>query len=192
MATTAIPLDTRYVPFVQQPYCCVPACLQTILYKNGIPLLSQEQIGAELGLVVPLDMKHVFFNVEARKKPAANSGFGTRIQDPNFSLEALLSKSQWPFDLEIELSGKFSSQDEFISRLGELVEADNDVMICFQNDSGAGHVCVLDTIDDESVRVIDPAATFPKWRTLSHGDIFEHVKAHGDDNYGGLWILTRR
>ncbi len=192
MATNTTPANTRYVPFVQQPYCCGPACLQMILYKNRLPLVPQEEIGAELGLVVPLDFKNLFYNVDAREEPVVSSGFGTRIQDPSYSLEKLIKKLAWPFDLEIKLASRFTTQDELINEMRELVSVDADVLVCFQNENGTGHICVLDVIDIDSVRVMDPSSNYPKWRVISHTDIFDLVKAHGDDNYAGLWILKKK
>jgi len=38
-------------PFTQQKYCCVPTCIQTVMYR-GIPLIPAEVIGCELGPIV--------------------------------------------------------------------------------------------------------------------------------------------
>lgn len=162
-----------------------------ILYKNGLPLLPQEQIGAELGLVVPPEAKEAFYNAEVRDKPAVKSGYGTRIQDPAFSLDKLIEKQQWPFVFSVELASNFTDEAAFIGRLKELVRADIDAMICLQNDHATGHICVLDIVDDATVRVMDPSQQYPKWRSMSHKDIFSRVKAHGDDNFGGIWIMEK-
>lgn len=191
MTKEVVPLNTRYVPFVQQPYCCGPACIQMVLYKNHLPLLSQEQIGAELGLIVPTELKNAFYNVDARDKPVVGSGFGTRIQDPDFSLAKLIEKQAWPFRFTTELASSFINEEVFIHRLKELVLDDSDALICFQNDQGTGHVCVLDTIDDQTVTLMDPSQNYPKWRAISYPELFKRVQAHGDDNFGGIWILER-
>lgn len=191
MARDVVPSDTRYVPFVQQPYCCGPACLQMILYKNGLPLLPQEQIGAELGLVVPTELKGAFYNADVRDEPVVKSGFGTRIQDSEFSLDKLIEKQGWPFAFSVELASTFSDETAFIDRLKSLVEADTDTLVCFQNDHGTGHICVLDIVTGEKVRIMDPSQNYPKWREMKHSDLYKRVKAHGDVNYGGIWILEK-
>jgi hypothetical protein len=192
MATDVVPTDSRYVPFVQQPYCCGPACLQMVLYKNNLPLVSQEQIGAELGLVIPPEAKDAFFNADVRDKPVVGSGYGTRIQDSEFGLDKLIEKQNWPFNFSVELASAFPDETSFIARLKELVAADTDVLVCFQNDHGTGHICVLDIVGSDTVRVMDPAQSYPKWRSMSYADIYGRVKAHGDDNYGGIWILVKK
>ncbi|MDR1300499.1 MAG: hypothetical protein LBK50_02215 [Candidatus Nomurabacteria bacterium] len=47
------PNDSRYVPFTQQKYDCAPTSIMMIMYRNGIPLMSTEELGYRLGLVVP-------------------------------------------------------------------------------------------------------------------------------------------
>jgi len=163
-----------------------------ILYKNGLKLLPQEKIGAELGLVVPPDVEQAFYNADVRDKPVVDSGYGTRIQDPDFSLPKLIEKQGWPFEFSTELASSFDNQEALINRLTELVASDTDVLVCFQNDHSTGHICVVDIVDENNVRVMDPSQQYPKWRSMSHSDIFGRVKAHGDDNYGGIWILAKK
>ncbi len=176
---------------MQQLYCCVPTCIQIVLYKNGISLLSQEEIGKELGLVVPEDIKDLFNYVETAKEPPIGSGFGTRIQQEEFSMPKLIQKQGWPFTFEPLLASKFKTVDDFSSKLMEFIDADSDALVCFQNDHDAGHVCVVDTINDYGVRLIDPSQHFPKWRLMSVQELFDRVQSHGDDNYGGIWIFSK-
>lgn len=189
MVHKAAPVNSRYVPFVQQPYCCVPACIQMVLYKNGMKLLSQETIGAELGLVVPPDVSRAFYSVEVHEEAPVGSGYGTRIQLPEFSLDNLIKKQNWRFKFEALLASQLNDVKEFVDKLKQ-IEAENiDALVCFQNDHGTGHVCVFDRVINEEVRLIDPSQDYPKWRTMKSQELLNRVKAHGDSNYGGLWIL---
>lgn len=192
MTKAAVPSDSRYVPFVQQPYCCVPACIQTILYKNNLKLLSQEEIGIELGLVVPSDVAHTFFNVEVRDKPPIGSGFGTRIQLQEYSLQKLIEKQKWPFDFKPRLASGLGSTQELLQALAQAEDTNGDILICFQNDNKSGHVCVFDRILASKVRLIDPSQQFSKWRMMEAQELFERIQNHGDDNYGGLWRLDKQ
>jgi hypothetical protein len=65
----AIPPDSRYIPFTQQTSCCVPTCIQMVMYKLGIPLLPAEEIGYHLGLTVHPDKSYLFYNVRTSTKP---------------------------------------------------------------------------------------------------------------------------
>ncbi len=50
-----VPKDSRYIPFSQQPYCCVPTSIQMVMYRHNIPLVPAEELGYHLGLTVPKD-----------------------------------------------------------------------------------------------------------------------------------------
>ena len=74
----------KYVPITEQPYCCVPACIQMILLRRGIPLKSQEEIGYNLGLIVPQRYKNLFGKVRTGKRP--KDGWGTQTGKLIYSL----------------------------------------------------------------------------------------------------------
>lgn len=84
--------NSRYIPLTQQPYCCVPACFQMIMYRHGIPLVPQEELAYELGLIVPEKDTYLFGKVRSGEKPS--SGWGTQIQkdeyDPNKVFKSLV------------------------------------------------------------------------------------------------------
>ncbi|HVS58669.1 MAG TPA: hypothetical protein VHD60_02940 [Candidatus Saccharimonadales bacterium] len=197
MATSVTPIGTRYVPFSQQPYCCVPTCLQVVLYKNSLPLQPQEEIGAQLGLVVPPEEEKCFWNV-AISKEIPMAGYGTRIQEPEYGLEHFLTKNRLPFTGEFQLSSSLKSPQALRHRLAKLQADDADVLICFRsgmvygNGHTNGHVCVFDILEENTVRLIDPIPNFPKWRSVEIEKLFEAIKLHEDKRMGGLWILKRQ
>lgn len=191
MAKNVVPFDGRYLPFVQQPYCCVPTCVQMVLYKNGLKLLSQEEIGKELGLVVPPEAAKSFYNVETSERPPVESGFGTRIQNAEFSLEKLIKEQNWPFHFEPLLSSKFQTAKDLIERLQKDEAKDNDVLVCFQNDSGYGHVCVFDRVLGEEIRLMNPSPEAPKWHIMNAEELFDRIQKHGDENFGGIWEFSK-
>ena len=55
-----------------------------ILIRKKLDLLSQEDIGYDLGLVVPKDFYEILPNARKEKKPS--SGWGTQIRKEEFSL----------------------------------------------------------------------------------------------------------
>lgn len=186
------PEDTRYIPLTQQPYCCVPTSIQMVLYKNGLPLLSQEEIGLDLGLTVSAQEADLFYDVPAYDEPIVSSGFGTRIQDPDYGLEKLIQKREWPFELSLFLASSLQSREAFIELLTDAEAHDNDVLLCHQNDRGYGHVVVFDRLTDEGVRIVDPSPSHAKWRTIEVDDMYDRIVRHGDNNYGGAWVLKQR
>lgn len=183
--------STRYRPISQKPYCCVPTSLQMALEKNGLPKLTQEAIGAQLGLVVPPAYADEFENVQVSEAPVVSSGFGTRIQDPAYSLEHLISEMQWPFALTKHLSSTLANEESLHRLLDSVESKDGDALICYQNDKGYGHVVVFDRIIDGQIRIVDPSPDFDKWREMSVSEVYDRIQKHGDKNMGGLWILER-
>lgn len=185
------PQNSRYRPIGQKPYCCVPTCIQMVLEKNGLPKLSQEAIGIELGLVVPPEYAEEFENVPVSETPVASSGFGTRIQDPDYSLEHLIEKEQWPFRLELKLASTIADEQALIDMLQAVEARDGDALICYQNDRSTGHVTVFNRMVNNKIDIIDPSPLHDKWRSLEIGDVYQRIRDHGDANVGGIWLLER-
>lgn len=187
----AVASDSRYIPFTQQPYCCVPASLEMVLYKNGLPLLSQEEIGLELGLVVAKKDADLFSNVPAFDRPIVSSGFGTRVQDPDYGLDKLIKKYNWPFTPSLILASEIKSDQALLEQLKNAEERDDDVLICYLTDNGYGHVVVFDRLANGVIRVVDPEPNHAKWRTINPVDMFNRIQQHGDNNFGGLWVFKK-
>lgn len=194
---TSAPNDSRYIPLSQQPYLCVPTCIQMVMYRNGIPLIPAEEIGYHLGLTVPPNVAKSFYQPRISEEPPVNSGYGTQIQtsqyDPNRAFEEL----GIPLQFTKKLSSLIKNVDEMMNELLRLEDTDIDVLFCFNAGvlySGeyrafTGHVVVFDRIIDGKIRLVDPDATQPKWRTVKASTLFDAIQAHGDENFGGIWYL---
>jgi dipeptidase E len=182
---------SRYEPISQKPYCCVPTCLQIVLQRNGLPKPSQEEIGIELGLVVPPEYADEFENVTVRDEPIVSSGFGTRIQDPNYSVETLIEKKGWPFSFSRTLATQISDVNKLRDLLTDVESRNADALICYQNDRGYGHVVVFDRLIDNDVWFVDPSPNYDKWRSMSIAEVYKRIQAHGDVNSGGIWHLEK-
>lgn len=189
-----IPNDSRYVPFTQQKECCVPACFQMIMYKHGIPLLPQELIGYELGLVVPDQYADRFWNPRTGKPHS--SGYGTNVGegkdkvDPNIAFKKL----GIPLQVKFKYIDEFDNFNEFKSYIEDFVEKDKDVIACFDwgtfsgnKDHKWGHVCLIDWVENDRIRLIDPGYNEPKWEMVSAKLFFGSMKAHTRENAAGFW-----
>ncbi len=108
MQFIAIPNNSRYVPLTQQAACCVPTCIQMVMYKNGIPLIPAEEIGYHLGLIVHPDRSGLFYKVRtSTEKPPA--GYGTRIYLPEFEPNVAFKKLGIPLSLTVKPVSKIGS-----------------------------------------------------------------------------------
>lgn len=192
-----VPSDSRYIPFTQQARCCVPTCIQMVMYKNNIPLRPAEEIGSGLGLIVPPEEAYLFYNAEtsAVKPPA---GYGTRIYQSEFEPNKAFEKLNIPLSLTVHKISDVNSAKELIELLAQTEEENGDALLCFNHGSLVddtsrdwGHVCVFDRVIDGDLRIIDPSPTHPKWRNVPAEKMFQAMKKHGEKpTAAGIWKLN--
>lgn len=192
-----IPKDSRYIPFVQQRSCCVPTCIAMVMYKQHIPLVPQEVLGYHLGLTVPKENKHLYWNARSGKRPA--SGYGTQIYKKEYSPNKVFKKLKIPLNLTIYPISQFADSKKFIKFVHDKVQNNRDLLVCFDHGElskdhiQGGHVCIIDRIFPKRgiIRLIDPSATQPKWREVKIADLKHAMESHGDNKPAGFWELTR-
>jgi hypothetical protein len=184
---------TRYEPITEKPYCCVPAVIQMILARRGLACRSQEEIGWELGLLVPPEIKSAFTRVRTGPKPPA--GYGTQTSKPEFSIENYFLRNLFPLSIT-RVSP--SSLNELTATLEAELDRDNDVVLCFNSrrlfgDGGLEHAALIEAFDKARGRatVVDPAIGAPKRRFAAADSIFETIRAHAVSAIGGLWIISQ-
>lgn len=186
-------MKSRYTAFTQQPYCCVPASLQIVMYRRGIPLIDQEDIGYELGLTVPEEDKHFFNKVRTGEKPPA--GWGTQIYNPKYDINKALAKLDIPFKVRIHTIDYLQSSQKLKKFLQDAQKADGDVLLCFENsvlwkrDTKNGHVVVFDGLESDDVWVVDPSRSFPKHHKVSVNKLYQAMLEHGSKKSAGAWEI---
>jgi len=184
----------RYDPITEKAYCCVPSVLQMIQARRGVPIMSQDEIGWELGLLVPPEIKSEFTKVRTGPEPQA--GYGTQTSKPEFSIEKYFDCNQLPLSIT-----RFSpsSLKEMISNIEVALKQENDIVLCFNSqllfgDGDIGHVSLIEEFNKENghVTVIDPAIEAPKRRITTIVEIFKTIQNHNVSEIGGLWIISER
>lgn len=198
MTDNIIPPDSRYTPLTQQPYCCVPTCIQMIMLRHQIPLQPAELLGYHMGLVVPESDSKYFYH--ARTGQPWPSGYGTNISLPEYSPNAVFQKLHIPLTLSTKLIDQFPDIASFRAYLQLLSTTQSDTLICYDWPSLRdpdetdhwGHVCVLDRVflDTDTIRFIDPSRSSPKWVTVTIPDLYQSMRTHGAANSAGFWELT--
>lgn len=191
---TVIPTDSKYIPLTQQRWCCVPTCIQIVMLRYNIPLISAELIGYELGLIVPRIGVKLFWNPRTGRKP--KSGFGTQKDKPQYGPNKFFKKYNIPFKMRWDLISKFKDYRSFLNYLNEIQETQN-ILICFdwgtlfKSKYHGGHVCLIDKIymEKELIRIVDPEQNAPKWRIIKMKKLFEAMKFHTNKNSGGFWEI---
>lgn len=174
---------SRYAHITQQPFCCVPACVQMVLSRRNMPLFSQEYISAELGLSL------------TGKMPSA--GWGTQVNKPEYSINAFFRKHNLPLQEEYFPVSKLENIAEWANMQ---ISKDNDIIVCFNygklyNEKyqiGQGHVCILESIKKEKAILIEPNESADKHKHVNLENLMDSMRLHGEKNRGGFWIISSR
>ena len=195
----AAPNNSRYIPFTQQDWCCVPTSIQMIMYRHGIPLVPAEEIGYHLGLTVPPDQADLFYNVRTSEKPPTTAGYGTQISNPDYTPNKMFEKLGIPLEFSIKLASEFADKEALLTELKAIEAEDSDALLCFNHgvirgeyQPNSGHVVVFDRVVDGKVRIVDASWKQPKWRFVELGLLFEAIKRHDNENSGGVWHFEKR
>ena len=154
--------------------------------------MSQGEIGWELGLLVPPEIKSAFTRVRTGPQPPA--GYGTQTSKPEFSIEKFFKRNRLP----LRIAGVSpSSSEESAATLLDALDRNNDVILCFDSrrlfgDGDREHVALIEAFNKAAGRVtlVDPAIGAPKHRTASIDNIFETIQTHAAGTLGGLWLIS--
>jgi Peptidase_C39 like family len=162
----------EYKPLIQEPYCCVPTCLSIILDSRQIPHGTQKEIGVELGFIM---------------------GHGTQVEKEQYSINNYFQKNQIDLQEEYILTNEISKVKELIN---SNLQEGNDIIACFNNKElhgkgDAGHVSIIQSIEDETIILIDPEEDVPKIREVSLNALIDAMNYHGEKNRGGFWIIKK-
>lgn len=195
---TAAPNDSRYIPFTQQSWCCVPTSIQMIMYHNGIPLIPAEELGYYLGLTVPPEDAKLFYHVRTSEVPPSTAGYGTQIFRSEYNPNKVFQELGIPLEFAIKLASDFSDEAALMAELHAIEKQDGDALLCYnhgvirgQYEPNSGHVVVFDKIVEGKVRIVDASWTQPKWRLIEPSLLLEAMKRHGNENSGGVWQFKK-
>ncbi len=186
-------LDSRYVPTPQKKYHCVPAAIQMIMRKNGLVAPSQDEIGFNLGVIIPPDAAEQFDPVRVGVEP--DGCYGTHLEKPEFDFNAVANRLGWGLAMKHVPANEFESPADLAEYLSDAEEADDDVAICFdflamyENGKG-GHVNLFDRVTPDGIRVIEPIQVAGHennlWRIHDTGALLKAMEVHVD-YLGGVW-----
>lgn len=185
---------SRYLPITQQPYCCVPACLQMVLHRRGLGLPTQEAIGKSLGLTVPRSDLRLLPHALTGDEPS--SGWGTRVQDKGRSINDFFEASGYKLrEAYLDPDGL---PDDLPAWINNEIERGNDLLACFSysaafgGEGDNGHVCVVDSCDEDTVTLIDPWYLAPKFRSVTVERLTGAMSHHAKTNRAGFWVISSK
>lgn len=197
-----IPKDSRYIPFTQQPYSCVPTSILMVMYRLSIPLMPAEELGYYLGLTVPKEVASYFWHSRIGKRKSSPlrpiAGYGTRLWEKGYDPDKVFKKLGIPLTMKLRSIKTFKDFVAFKKYLLDLSKKDFDVLMCFHHGTLAnnpekdnGHVVVLDKIypSKGTIRFVDPKRG-AKWEVVKMKKMYEAMKAHPNIT-GGFWELKK-
>ncbi len=187
-----IEINPPYFPVTEKPYCCVPAVLQMILKRRGLKYQSQEEIGYQLGLIVPPEHRHFFAKVRTESKPKA--GYGTRTSKEKFSIPNYFRKNNLPLKLTKRQPAHIQELREC---LNNFLSCGDDVIICYNSqllwgDGDMEHVSLIQSFDDEAdkILIVDPAIGVPKYQKVNFEKLSNILISNRTSKQIGLWIIS--
>ncbi len=153
--------------------------------------MTQEDIGYELGLIVPDSEKHHFTRVRTGPEPKA--GYGTQTSLEEFSLARFLARQPKPLHQRMFRPQRAAELASFIDAA---LRIDCDIILCFDSQKlfGEGdreHVALIENCDilSEELLLVDPAIGAPKLRRVSIARVCDVLAAHEVSASAGLWVV---
>jgi hypothetical protein len=163
------------------------------MYRQGIPLIPQEELAYALGLTVPKKDMHLFEKVHKQQRPS--SGWGTHVQDKDYEFDTVMQKLKLPLRARYYLADKITSTTNLLETLREVQAEGCDILVCFDYDMlwgkapSNGHVCVFNSVSGNDIWLVDPEQNVPKFRKVPAKKLYDAIQSHGADNMAGLWLI---
>jgi hypothetical protein len=153
-------------------------------------MFSQEDIGYDLGLIVPKKYKKILPNARTGGRPPA--GWGTQIGKKEYSLNRFFKKRKLPLKETYYPLSKIDDAKEWIK---DQIKRESDIIVCFNygklyGGEGFGHVSILDSIKNDAVTLIDPERNVPKYRKVKLKQLLNAIEFHGEKNRSGFWLVS--
>ena len=161
--------------------------------RRGMQFLSQDEIGYQLGLIVPINKAHLFTKVRTGKAPVAGRGTQTSLEE--FSISTYFKRNDIPLRITTHAITEIENLSEFIS---SNLRADHDIIVCYNSrllfkEGDLEHVSLVQEIDFKTKRatLIDPAIGTPKVRIIKLSKLEEVLRQHAISKAGGFWVISR-
>jgi len=176
---------------VELPYCCVPAVLQMVFERRRMRVPEQEDIGYELGLVVPEEIAHRFLRV--RTGPQPPSGWGTQVGLEEFSIQRYFDRHRLSLRIVRYLATEIVDLGTF---LADHLERGDNIVACFDRKHLLGrgdteHVALVQALHRGSVVLVDPAEDSLDLYRVELARLAEALCARTTGQLG-LWVISGR
>lgn len=192
LSSNSVEIKSTYRRIVEKPYCCMPAVLLMVFERRGITVHEQDEIGYELGLVVPETVAHRFNRVRTESTPPLG-GWGTQTRLEEFSIQQYIDRHHLPLRFVEHPVSEIEDLEAFIT---DQLKQGNDVIAFFDKQYlfGIGdteHVALVQAMDCEFIVLVDPAEDSPDLCYVQRVRFLEALRKRTTDRIG-LWVISGR
>ncbi|MFH0988323.1 MAG: hypothetical protein V1763_03040 [Parcubacteria group bacterium] len=157
-------ITPHYFPLTQQKFCCFPCCIQWILLRRGLKLISQDEMAKALDVIIGPEHQRLFTTKlkTTKKLPAGKTGYGTW----DFTAPKFLKRFNLPLSVKRFYPSKIDDVKKFLQ---ENIKQGNDIIVSFNMAAYANptsgvnyvHSCVIDSVIEKDgttmIRLGDPS-----------------------------------
>jgi len=192
-----IRIKPEYIPFTQQKYCCFPCCIQWILFRRGLKLISQDKIAKEVGLVIPPEDQRLF-NEEmkvVKELPKGVTTYGVWKVD--------ILKFFKKYRVQLKMTSYYPSKIPDVKKfIINNLQKGNDMIVSFNVAPYANpkykvnyiHSCVIDSIRTKDKKTIitlgDPSYTHRKFFDIDFDILLEGMSDKYDSKEKSFKVFT--
>lgn len=162
-----------------------------ILLRRNLAVLSQEEIGQFLGLVVSEKDKHLFSDrIKSGERPKA--GYGTQISKEKYSLNKFFNREGIPLQAkkieEIEGSKVQKAIEENLKKGNDIIALHHNKIID-KNGKDCGHACLISKISGNKLTFVDPSPETKKEYSVGLDRLLYAMTDKCDGNKRALWVI---
>lgn len=185
----------RYKHISQKPHCCVPACMQMILRRRGLPLLSQVKIAFDLGAIFQQSRKQLLEELKKGKQLPTPQKAVRFQRIKKYSLAVFFRRRGYPLQAEYYCALRFRSIRDFRCFLERTLKTDSDLLVLFNyaklfhRRGRWGHGCLIEAVRGEYVLLKDPDSRYKRARKILLRNLFLATK---DDPKIGVWVISEK
>lgn len=178
----------RYKHISQKPYCCLPACVQMILYRRGVQgTPTQAEIAENLGVIVPPNDPRWW----GSSRNGRWLGPGAHADLPEYSLTRFFEKYQYTLREEYRAGSYFHSEEFLGNFLIYHLGVGSDIIVGYQlhAEMRCGHVSLIEDIRGGVITLHDPSSWFKRQRRVDLSSLF--CAMHNRDGHiGEVWVIS--
>jgi hypothetical protein len=160
--------------------------------RRGVTVLSQDDIGYELGLIVPPEVASQFEKVSTGAEP--RTGYGTQTSKNKFSIELFFRRHHPEFNFKHTTPSTLAEHRQILE---QCKSPSVDLIICYNSqklfgDGDPEHTSLIESYDlsNDRIAIVDPAIGVPKLRKTSAKKLFDVIRSHELSNIAGFWIVS--